>query len=182
MSTTYTISQSVRSAPYSAQPSVTSPIWLIVKDIWLVFQPRVPLLGVVRPLMPWQSGQLDELYPSYRNLKDVFIHSILLLAQGSFILLLLLCVLLLVSSIFFFIFIFPTVICFGLVCIYCPVLVIVNSALCGLLDGPHNKPVQKGTPPGGKLLDNNEKWFFINGISTGYGGPSVFLYPSKIRP
>ncbi|MCJ1472896.1 hypothetical protein MMC13_001545 [Lambiella insularis] len=167
MSTIYTESPSLRSAPYSAPSPVKSPFWLIVEDLRLVFDFRTSLPGIILPLMPWQSGRLDELDPSYPNLRDLFLQSLLLLAQASFILLTLLCLLLLILCILLPIFIPPTILYFCIVSIYCPIFVVGNFLICRLLDGAQDEPLQMGISPNARLPDESEKWFFINGISTG---------------
>jgi len=157
MLTTFAPSQAVRASSWSTAPTPKSPFSLIAADFGFVFELCGDLPGIFFPLMPssWQSGTLDELYPSYSNLRDIILHSILCLLQGAFILSLPLCLLLTM-------FVPLTV-----TCIWFAVFAVFNLVLCHLLDGPPVKQFYTGLPPSGTDIDPTEKWLFINGIATG---------------
>ena len=66
-------------------PYTGSPLRLLCSDVVLFFNKLRFFLGIVLPLRPWNSGKLDELYPSLANLADIAIHVFLFVYQFLFI-------------------------------------------------------------------------------------------------
>ncbi|MCJ1251959.1 hypothetical protein MMC30_009197 [Trapelia coarctata] len=157
MLTTFTPSRAVRAGSWSTPPTPKSPFSLIASDFGFVVKLYRDLPGIFLPLMPSprQSENLDELYPSYSNLRDIILHAILVLLQAAFILSLPLCLLLTM-------FVPLTV-----TCIWFAIFAVVDLLLCRLLNGPSVKQFYIGHPPSGTDIDPTEKWLFINGIATG---------------
>ena len=157
MLTRFTPSQPVRATSWSTPPIPVSPFALIATDIGFVFKLSGDLPGILLPLMPfpWRSENLYELYPSYSNLRDIVLHSLLGILQVAFLLSLPLCVLL------------AMFVPLTLTCNWFAVFAVFNFILCRLLNGQPNKHFYTGLPPKGSKVDPTEKWLFINGIATG---------------
>lgn len=157
MLTTFTPSLAVRAASEDAPPIPPSPLSLILSDFGFVFQFSSDLPGIFLPLMPssWQSGKLDELYPSYSNLRDIVLHAVLCLLQALFLISLPLCLLLTM-----FVPLTVHILWFAVFAGF-------DLLLCRLLDGQSDKRFYTGCPPRGSKANPTEKWLFINGIATG---------------
>lgn len=74
--------------PFGNNPFITipsdlnrNPFRLLLLDLGFVFHLRKLLIKIILPLGPLISGPLDELYPSWSNLKDLTFHFILLFTQ-----------------------------------------------------------------------------------------------------
>lgn len=109
------------------------------------------------PFYPFRSGALDELYPSFQNLKAVFCHLVLIIAQGLFLILL-------IPSIFLGV----PVPLFGFTptCLLTTVVfVAVNNLFCVLLNGKKRR-YKSFVNPSWEQHDD-EKWIFINGVAVG---------------
>lgn len=144
---------------------------LIVADIFLVIHltftwpMTASLPSIALPLRPFNSGPLDELYPSWENGQVVVIHTILFFAHILF--LLSLVVLLFIG--------FPALLFFG----YALAMFVANRYICAwLLNGPDR--MYYGGKEFAKNPDNyenwaskdpsheGERWVFINGVAAGY--------------
>ena len=134
----------------------SSPLDLLWSDIKLFFHHAYTLPGIMLPLGPWGSGELDELYPSPANLYSIFLHVTLILGQ-----------LLVLISIPLFLF---SPIPLGLFVLYLTIFSSVNHAVCLLLNG------RKLTLESRIKLDSSsfphqhkdEQWIFVNGVAVGY--------------
>lgn len=104
------------------------------------------------PLMPFKSGEMDELYPSFRNLFDLALHLFLVITQLLFLLSLPLLVL--------------SPIPFGLGLLYLVGFVVVNKMVCWILNRNVVSLPSKIDIPYNALHDS-EHWVFLNGVSVG---------------
>lgn len=149
----------VRGNPFLDIPSDIDahPFRLLWEDVCSVFRLCRLLPSIFLPILPLQSGPLDELYPSCRNLCDVSLHVILILSQ----------VFLLISlpfalTIFW---IFPT----GVHIAFIAAFTFFTMVIVRLLNGPPTGRSLIGIPrTRDPVNDATEPWFFINGIATGY--------------
>lgn len=64
-----------------ALPYTGTPWKLFLSDIGLFLRNFLYLPYIFLPLYPWDSGRLDELYPSAPNLVDIAFHSVLFFTQ-----------------------------------------------------------------------------------------------------
>ena len=130
-----------------------SPMVLLRQDIssalkLLAFSPFI-----VWPLKPFGSGVLCELYPSFANLFDIFLHVILILMQLPVIVLL---------FIPFWI-VFPVwSIIIGALAFWT-----VNQTVCYILNG--SKLLYHSDPKYATLKNEHkhEQWIFLNGVAVG---------------
>ncbi|KAF9885229.1 hypothetical protein FE257_000589 [Aspergillus nanangensis] len=138
---------------YSANRKVRgNPFLLIPPDMDIS-----PIRLVWTDIHPCASGALDELYPNYLNLRDIFLHIVLVVFQV---------ILLLSLAVFLCTFwVFPVII---------PVAFMVFSwgitwAILRVLNGPPRTQCRVGVPENNiaAVNDETELWFFINGICTG---------------
>jgi hypothetical protein len=156
----------VRGNPFLDIPSDIDahPFRLVWEDVCSVFRLCKLLPSIFLPILPLQSGPLDELYPSCRNLCDVSLHVVLILSQ----------VLLLVSlpvalTIFW---IFPA----GVNIAFIALFTFFTMVIVRLLNGPPTGRSLIGIPrTRDPVNDATEPWFFINGIATGY----VVIHPER---
>ncbi|KAL4992318.1 hypothetical protein BDW68DRAFT_184381 [Aspergillus falconensis] len=143
----------------------SNPFLLTAQDILTVLLLFPLLPGIVLPLHPL-SSPLDELYPTLRNLRDLYLQTILLLIQ--------------ISLLFSLPFAFITL--WAVPCIVYASFYISFGVVTGLLtrilnDGPkgqgHRHESLVGRPEGRRAVNGTgtdregEVWFFINGIATG---------------
>lgn len=103
------------------------------------------------PIKPWNSGELDELYPSRKNLFCIFVHFVLVILQLCFILAL------------------PIAIFFPLWMsgLGIGALLLLNWAMCKLLNGKElifhsEKKFARALPE-----HEHEQWVFVNGVAVG---------------
>jgi hypothetical protein len=132
-------------------PYTGSPLQLLWSDIVLFFQCARFLPGIVFPWMPWRSGKLDELFPSYPNLVALTIHAFLIVGQLGFLISLPGCCLA-----------FPLSICV----LYMSVVIFVNSLICRTLNGS-KKFLESQVPISARPEHEEEHWIFINGVAVG---------------
>ncbi|KAL2352325.1 hypothetical protein BJ546DRAFT_1028568 [Cryomyces antarcticus] len=138
-------------------PYTSTPAKLFWSDIFLIFRYSKDIFKIASPIWPFNSGELDELYPLSRaNVLDILLHSILVMIQLPYIL----------SLPFWipFLVLFPhtlwalivvTAIIFG-----------VTKVLCTILNG--NKIVlQSQAKIRRSEKHDSEHWIFINGVSVG---------------
>jgi hypothetical protein len=130
-----------------------SPLVLLRQDTWSAAILSPYLQFIVRPLQPWRSGELCELYPSWANLWCIFLHIILGVMQLAFLL----------SVPFWFVFFVP------LTTIICGVGVFwsINQGICYILNGPGMEC--RSDPKYAKASEEHEheQWIFLNGVAVG---------------
>ena len=139
-------------------PSDTNPLRLVWHDILSIFALARLLPLVVAPLRPFASGPLDELSPTWSNIIDTFLHTILIVIQ-----LVLIFALPLMMILFWFL---P-----GLVSLaFILAMSLITLIVMRLLNGGPISECYVGLPPEGQMPvnDEHELWFFINGITIGY--------------
>lgn len=136
----------------SPLPYTSNPATLVWEDVKLFFRTCHHIPGTVLPWLPFRSGPLDELYPSFANIFDLSLHMFLVIAQLIFLLSL---PLLLLSPV-------PA----GLALLYVFGFTAFNKAVCWLL----NRGIDT-IPSRAKILNNSdhdsEHWVFLNGVSVG---------------
>lgn len=66
-------------------PNTGNPFMLLGSDARLFFKCMRYMPGIFRPLYPWPTGPLDELYPSPANLFCLGVHAFLFVYQVAFI-------------------------------------------------------------------------------------------------
>ena len=132
-------------------PLYNTAVGSFLYDIRLVFGLLRFLPGLFFPLRPSRSAELDELFPSSANLRDIVLHFLYTIVQLVFLVALPFCV-------------FPPF----FIIAYVATFVRINKALCMLtLNGrapfiPSNVDISKFPS------HDNERWIFINGIGVGY--------------
>jgi hypothetical protein len=148
-----------RGNPFTQIPSDTdiNPVRLLCRDIYSVFRLSRLLVFILIPVWPWPSGRLDELYLSKPNVRDLILHIHLVITQ-----LLLIITLPIFAALFAA---FPTFVhVFFLETFW-----LATKTVTWLLNGPSTTQCSVGVPRNRQPVnDNNELWFFINGIATGY--------------
>ena len=141
------------SIPYDMHP--LRLVWLDILSIFELYR-LLPL--TVAPLTPCASGSLDELSPTLSNIRDMFLHTILIIIQ-----LVLILALPIMTVLFWFL---P-----GLVSLaFALEMLVVTLVIMRLLNGGPISECYVGLPPDGQMPvnDEHELWFFINGITIGY--------------
>jgi hypothetical protein len=153
-----------KNEPFGNNPFISIPsdidrapprlVWI---DILSVFRLSDLLPLIVHPLRPFISGPLDELSPTWPNLRDIFLQIVLILTQ-----IMLFITLPFVAVLYWF---FP-----GAVhVIYLSVFMAVTVVTMRLLNGGPRAECLVGLPDGSEPVnDEHELWFFINGVATGY--------------
>ncbi|KAE9370518.1 hypothetical protein N431DRAFT_492592 [Stipitochalara longipes BDJ] len=138
-------------------PSDTNPLRLVWLDILSIFALARLLPLVVAPLTPFVSGPLDELSPTWSNMTDMLLHTILIIIQ-----LVLIFALPIMTILFWFL---PGLISLAFVL----AMLAVTLAVMRLLNGGPISECCVGLPPEGQMPvnDEHELWFFINGITIG---------------
>ena len=128
-----------------------SPFLLLWNDVILFLQLSPSLPWLLNPLVPFNSGALDELYPSLANIGTLLVHAFLFVYQIAF----------LISLIPSF-FMLPTWL--ATTCIVLGVLF--NQTVCNVvLNGP--RTLQSTTHVSGNPTYKSEYWLFINGVTVG---------------
>jgi hypothetical protein len=134
-----------------------APFRLVWIDFLSVFSLSKLLPLILTPLQPCISGPLDELYPTWSNLTDIFLQVVLIITQ----------VLLFVTlPILFVLHLFlPGVVHLLFFTAFAAATLVVMR----LLNGGPSAECLVGLPDGLEPVnDEHELWFFINGIATGY--------------
>jgi hypothetical protein len=153
-----------KNEPFGNNPFISIPadidrapprlVWI---DILSVFSLSELLPLIVHPLRPFISGPLDELSPTWPNLRDIFLQIVLILSQ-----IMLFISLPIVAVLYWFL---PGVVHV----IYLSAFVAVTAVTKRLLNGGPRAECLVGLPDGSEPVnDEHELWFFINGIATGY--------------
>ncbi|KAH7307944.1 hypothetical protein BKA65DRAFT_576630 [Rhexocercosporidium sp. MPI-PUGE-AT-0058] len=143
-------------SPKMLGSSARNPFWLLQLVLGFVFHLRSLLVKIILPFRPMISGPLDELYPSWQNIKDLTLHFILLYTQ-------------LIQ-----LFSLPTLaVLFLAVPGVIPIINLVTFCvgtwiIMRLLNGTPTTECLVGLPDGLEPVnDEHELWFFINGVATG---------------
>ncbi|EDP56904.1 hypothetical protein AFUB_016260 [Aspergillus fumigatus A1163] len=152
MSVTYLPSQS-RKKQDVPLPYTASPWKLLWADILLFLRSLWSLPGIILPLTPWNSGALDELYPSKENLWDIVVHVLLAIYQLIFLL----------SLPVLFILAFPAL---G-IGIYMAVALTLNWVVCRFALNGSARILQSQVPVEHRPEHDREHWIFINGVGAG---------------
>ena len=119
-------------------------------DIRLVFGLFRLLPGLFFPLHPFRSAELDELFPSSANLRDIFFHFSYTILQLAFL-----------TSLSFFV--FPPFIIAYVAAFLC-----INKTLCMLTLNGRAPFITSNVDISEFPRHDNERWIFINGIGVGY--------------
>jgi hypothetical protein len=127
------------------------PVKLLLKDIYYFFAYFWALPWIILPIRPWGSGELDELYPSRKNIFCILVHCILAVLQLAFIIAL------------------PVTIFFPLwaTALGVGAFMTLNWLLCKLLNGKSvtfhsDEKYAKARPE-----HAHEQWVFLNGVAVG---------------
>jgi hypothetical protein len=137
---------------YAAPLTYTSsPLLLLLSDFRLVFANITYLPNVIFPITPTPSGDLDELYPSTKNICTGFLHLILLVIQAAFLLSIPVCFLCPAWTVLF----------------YFSVFLLANTAFCVLLNGTATHFKSNPNLTSHLPHHKNEQWIFLNGVSVG---------------
>lgn len=128
-----------------------SPAELLRHDIWSALSLVTFFPFIVWPMRPARSGEMCELYPSWKNLWSMFLHLILILLQLPFIL-----------SIPLWIFVPVPVIIAG-----CLGFWLVNSAVVYLLNGSQMRYQSNPQYAKARKEHQHEQWLFLNGVAVG---------------
>lgn len=132
--------------------SYTDLPWkLFLKDVYYFFAYGWALPWIVLPLSPCGSGQLDELYPSARNLFCIAIHILLVILQLVF---LLGCVVMVI---------FPV----WMGAAFVGGFLALNWLLCRLLNGRNITYQSDPKFASAKPEHEHEQWIFLNGVAVG---------------
>ena len=139
------VASSTSPIPYTA-----SPLLLLWSDIQLFFRYFSLIPGIVVPIKPWNSGALDELYPSLANIRDIVMHTILIFFQ------------------LFFILSMPllTIIPVWASLVYVAGVLLLTWLICKPLNGSAiflHSSVDLAEYP----RHDDEKWIFVNGVAAG---------------
>ncbi|KAH8588240.1 hypothetical protein B0O99DRAFT_525448 [Bisporella sp. PMI_857] len=130
-----------------------SPAELLRSDIWSALKAATMLPYIVWPLRPTGSGEFCELYPSWANLYNIFLHVVLVFMQLPFIL----------SVPFWVIVPLPL----SWIVAGVTVFFMVNHGICYLLNGPQMR--YESDPKYTQLAKahKHEQWIFLNGVAVG---------------
>ncbi|KZL77842.1 hypothetical protein CT0861_02733 [Colletotrichum tofieldiae] len=123
-------------------------------------QPRFLVSQLHRQFQAWaqtyfHSGPMDELYPSWNNIRDITFHMILMVTQSAFLLSLP----------------FLTVLSFNVFVAYVALFVTINYVACFMLNGwmPNGFVMSKQFPATAQWREDHadEEWIFLNGVAVG---------------
>ncbi|KFA62014.1 hypothetical protein S40285_02126 [Stachybotrys chlorohalonatus IBT 40285] len=132
--------------------SYTDHPWrLFSKDIYYFFVYSWALPWIVLPLNPCNGGELDELYPSAKNIFCISVHAVLAILQLAFLISLPLLA------------IFPL----WMDGVYITAFVTLNWALCKLLNGADTTYTSDAKFAKSLPEHEHEQWIFLNGVAAG---------------
>ena len=134
--------------PYTASPSR-----LMWEDIRLFFRRAWYLPGVILPLTPCNSGDLDELYPSLSNIANLGFHAILSLLQILFLLSVPALIICMIPAFWVF--------------AYIGGVIWANKVLCDLVVNRRPSILVSRYPEVEAPEHKHEHWVFVNGIACG---------------
>ncbi len=127
------------------------PRQLLLADIVLCFQKLSFVLGIFLPLQVGSNADpFGELYPTWRNIKAVILHVVLVILQSAFF----------VSLLFFLV--LPTSWLLG----YLVAFLLVNSTLTRFLNGS-SLTLEPSEDIVTKIKHDSEYWIYLNGVSVG---------------
>jgi hypothetical protein len=132
------------------RPYTSSPLELVWIDILLFFRLFWALPNIVVPLWPTPSGALDELSFTAKNLLDIGIHVLLICMQLIFLVSLPFCI----------------VVPLGWVALYVAGFLLMNAAICRVLNGSKPSLTSKTNLEHFPKHDD-ERWIFLNGVAVG---------------
>lgn len=134
-------------------PYTGPPLKLLYEDAMLCLKLWRTIPGILLPILPFRSGPLDELYPTYRNMANVALHCVLVVVQSLFILSL-------------FVMPFMPFVPLGVAVAYFAVFWFCNRWICFLLNWSttvlESQVDLKSYPP-----HEDEYWIFLNGVAVG---------------
>ncbi|KAL4915903.1 hypothetical protein BDW62DRAFT_117324 [Aspergillus aurantiobrunneus] len=134
-------------------PYTASPWRLMWEDIRLFLRNSWTIPGILLPLSPYNSGYLDELYPSWSNLGNLAFQAVLSLLQIFFLLSIPACVICMFPAFW--------------VCVYIGGVLWANKALCDLVLNREPSILMSRYPEVEAPEHSHEHWVFINGIACG---------------
>ncbi|KAL3467957.1 hypothetical protein BJX64DRAFT_80807 [Aspergillus heterothallicus] len=139
--------------PATPLPYTASPWKLLWEDIILILRSLWSIPNILLPLTPYNSGDLDELYPSVSNIANLGFQAVLSLLQIVF----------LISIPFLFICMAPTL----WTCAYIGGALFINRALCNLALNRGSTILESRVPVIEAPEHKGEHWVFINGVACG---------------
>lgn len=151
MQVRYLPSQVDATASTAALPYTASPFALLWDDSLLFLRHILRVPGIIWPLHPWGSGALDELYPSWQNLVEITLHTVLIILQLLFLVSLPLCL-------FYPLF---------AVAAYVGTFLLLNRLICLALNG-RQKFLTSNVNLDHLPKHAEERWIFVNGVAVGY--------------
>lgn len=134
--------------PYTASPSR-----LMWEDIRLFFRRAWYLPGVILPLTPCNSGDLDELYPSLSNIANLGFHALLSLLQILFLLSIPALIICMIPAFWVF--------------AYIGGIIWANKVLCDRVVNRRPSILVSRYPEVEAPEHKHEHWVFVNGIACG---------------
>ncbi|OJJ62736.1 hypothetical protein ASPSYDRAFT_129541 [Aspergillus sydowii CBS 593.65] len=134
-------------------PYTASPLRLMWEDIRLFFRRAWSLPGVILPLTPCNSGDLDELYPSLSNIANLGFQAVLSLLQILFLLSIPVVIICMAPSFW--------------VLAYTGGVIWANKALCDLVLNRRPSTLASRYPKVEAPEHKHEHWVFVNGIACG---------------
>ena len=138
----------------------SSPLHLLWSDIKLFFSYAYTLPGIVVPLGPWESGALDELYPSLANIFDITVHMVLIASQLAVLVSIPICIV--------------TPVPLGVFILYLAVWFSLNYIFCLVINGRKPSLLSRTDLGSGGFQEKHEdeQWIFLNGVAVGYVSPT----------
>lgn len=134
----------------SPLPYTASPLKLLRADVVLFLRNFLLWPTMLFPIKPYGSGELDELYPSWLNIREIALHTAIGILQVVFLLSLP----------------FTVVYPFALVMAYVALFIMLNRFLCRILNGKEPYLVSNVQVP--RLPEHEEEhWIFVNGVGVG---------------
>ncbi|KAI9372603.1 hypothetical protein BJX61DRAFT_542545 [Aspergillus egyptiacus] len=139
--------------PATPLPYTASPWRLLWQDFRLVLRSAWAIPGLLWPLTPNKSGDLNELYPSLGNIGNLAFHLILSLLQIVFLVSLPVCVVCMVPALW--------------ISVYIGAFVGINKVLCDVVLNRGSRVLVSRFPELENPEHAHEHWIYINGIATG---------------
>ncbi|KAE8355967.1 hypothetical protein BDV28DRAFT_127943 [Aspergillus coremiiformis] len=131
-----------------------SPLKLLWADIHLVLKSLWSLPGILQPLTPQNSDELDEFYPSKVNVITLLVQLCLSFCQIAFLLSVLACFFFMVPALWIF--------------LYVVAFVWVNRILCHLMFNTPDGILKSKAAIEERPEHKRERWIFINGVGVGH--------------
>ena len=167
MPVNFSPSQEDPNTEISPLPYTSSPLQLLRFDMKLAFQNLLLVPTLLLPMGPFSSGDLDELSPSWSNLKTIGLHTILGIVQVAFLVTLPLTL-------------FHPL---GLVLAYVGLFMCLNFVSSRVLNGTKKLLFSNVKVP--RLPEHeHERWILVNGVAVGLACPNLvssLLVPALTR-